>query len=238
MTSFNNILRILLLASAVLILFAIPSISQKNGCGQACKTLDDCPGQLICSGGKCTDDPDVGTRICSTTGGGGGGGGSCKSSGQLRGRDPPTRDACNTDTGAECCSSSKSYPKFDCSPTVSSATLAILTLNDFTDGGDGGGRSSCEDKYYSNSEKVVALSTGWFDSRSRCSKMIRISANGRSVVARVVDECDSRNGCDDEHGYQPPCRNNIVDASVAVWNALGVPKDRQGDDFSVTWAMA
>ncbi|GLJ05129.1 hypothetical protein SUGI_0011680 [Cryptomeria japonica] len=104
-------------------------------------------------------------------------------------------DGCNTDTGAECCSASKT-------------------------------------------EKVVALSTGWFESSRRCLKMIRISANGKSVVAKVVDECDSRNGCDFDHGYQPPCRNNIVDASAAVWDALGIPQGRQGDDLSVTWAMA
>ncbi|GLJ05127.1 hypothetical protein SUGI_0011650 [Cryptomeria japonica] len=238
MANSNNFLQFLVLISAVLILFAIPSESQKNGCGQACKTLNDCPGQLICTSGKCTDDPDVGTHICSSGGGGGGGSGGCKSSGRLPGRNPPSRDACNTATGAECCTASKTYAKYDCSPAVSSTTPAILTLNDFTQGGDGGGASSCEGKFYSNSEKVVALSTGWFNGRSRCSKMIRISANGKSVVARVVDECDSRNGCDAEHGYQPPCRNNIVDASVAVWNALGVPKDRQGDDLSVTWSMA
>lgn len=52
----------------------------------------------------------------------------------------------------------------------------------------------------------------------------------------VADEYDSTVGCDDEHSYQPPCQNNIVDASRAVWNALGLNED---DDrwgwMVVTW---
>ncbi|GLJ25836.1 hypothetical protein SUGI_0494980 [Cryptomeria japonica] len=223
------------------VVFILLAILQANaegkdgeGCGQSCATLDDCPGQLICITGQCNDDPDVGTNIC----GGGGGGGDCKSKGSMRGKNPPSKDACNTDTGAECCSSSKTYPIFDCSPSVSSQSPGILTLNDFSEGGDGGGPSSCDDKYHANTERVVALSTGWFGERSRCGKMIKISGNGRSVMAKVVDECDSLHGCDDEHGYQPPCRNNIVDASVAVWKALGVPTDRQGDDLHITWSMS
>ncbi|GLJ25835.1 hypothetical protein SUGI_0494970 [Cryptomeria japonica] len=144
----------------------------------------------------------------------------------------------NDCSGAECCSSSKTYPICDCSPSVFSKTPGILTLNDFSEGGDGGGPSSCDDKYHANTERVVALSTGWFHGKSRCGKMIKISGNGRSVMAKVVDECDSMHGCDDEYGYQPPCRNNIVDASVAVWKALGVPTDRQGDDLHITWSMS
>ncbi|PNX70819.1 hypothetical protein L195_g057775, partial [Trifolium pratense] len=36
-------------------------------------------------------------------------------------------------------------------------------------------------------------------------------------VAVVVDECDSTMGCDQDHDYQPPCRNNIVDASKRLY---------------------
>ena len=61
--------------------------------------------------------------------------------------------------------------------------------------------------------------------------------NGRSVVAMVVDQCDSRKGCDADHDYQPPCPNNIVDASRAVWKALGVPKNEWGG-FDITWSDA
>ena len=53
----------------------------------------------------------------------------------------------------------------------------------------------------------------------------------------VVDECDSTMGCDDEHNYQPPCPNNIVDASKAVWEALGIPKGDWGD-YDITWSDA
>lgn len=58
-----------------------------------------------------------------------------------------------------------------------------------------------------------------------CLKKITINANGRSVEAMVVDEYDS------------PCRNNIIDASKAVWKALGVPKDNWGD-LDITWSDA
>lgn len=84
---------------------------------------------------------------------------------------------------------------------------------------------------------MVALSTGWFDGRSRCNNNIKISANGKYVLSRVVDECDSVNGCDAEHDYQPPCRNNIVDASCAVRDELGSPESQIGE-YQITWADA
>ncbi|XP_027343763.1 kiwellin-like [Abrus precatorius] len=198
-----------------------PSLANAlSSCNGPCNNLNDCAGQLICINGKCNDDPDVGTHICSGGGGGGGGGGgNCQSSGSLN---------CK----------GKSYPQYTCSPPVSSSTQAILTLNDFSEGGDGGGPSECDEQYHDNSERVVALSTGWYNKGSRCSKMIRITAakNGRSVTAKVVDECDSVNGCDKEHAGQPPCRNNIVDGSQAVWDALGLNSD-VGEE-RVTWSMA
>ncbi|PWA45551.1 rlpA-like double-psi beta-barrel domain-containing protein [Artemisia annua] len=57
----------------------------------------------------------------------------------------------------------------------------------------------------------------------------------QSVKAMVVDECDSTMGCDADHDYQPPCPNNIVDASKAVWKALGVSEDNRGD-LDITWS--
>ncbi|KAK9273893.1 hypothetical protein L1049_018705 [Liquidambar formosana] len=80
-------------------------------------------------------------------------------------------------------------------------------------------------RYHSDNTPVVALSTGWFNKKGRCLNNITISANGRSVMAMVVDECDSTMGYDKEHNYQPSCDNNIVDASRAMWEALGVPHD-------------
>ena len=111
-----------------------------------------------------------------------------------------------------------------------------MTVNSFAKGGDGGGPPECDKIYRSDDEMVVALSTGWYDHGSRCLKNIRITANGRSAVAKVVDECDSVNGCDTKHDFQPPCRNNIVDASPAVWKALGIPKAK--GDYVITWSEA
>jgi hypothetical protein len=53
---------------------------------------------------------------------------------------------------------------------------------------------------------------------------------------KVVDECDSMNGCDSAHAFQPPCKNNIVDGSSAVWSALGInPNDPDYGYMDVTW---
>uniref|UniRef100_A0A2P2QAC5 Kiwellin-like n=1 Tax=Rhizophora mucronata TaxID=61149 RepID=A0A2P2QAC5_RHIMU len=190
-----------------------------SSCNGPCRTENDCAGQLICINGRCNDDPEFGTSICRgakpnppSSGGG------CSASGTLR---------CQ----------GKEYPTYTCSPPVTSSTRANLTLNDFSQGGDGGAPSECDDKFHEKTERVVALSTGWFAGKSRCGKMIRITAgNGKSVLAKVVDECDSRNGCDKEHAGQPPCKNNIVDGSDVVWEALGLNKDL--GIVGVTWSMA
>ncbi|KAA8520622.1 hypothetical protein F0562_014878 [Nyssa sinensis] len=76
-----------------------------------------------------------------------------------------------------------------------------------------------------------------YNKGGKCLNNITISANGRGVNAMVVDECDSTSGCDDDHDYQPPCANNIVDASKAVWEALGVPSDDWGE-LNITWSDA
>jgi hypothetical protein len=115
--------------------------------------------------------------------------------------------------------------------------LRHLTLNSFEKGGDGSGPSECDNQYHSDNTLVVAHSTGWFDQKSRCLDNIKIGANGRSVMAKVVDECDSTKGCDEDHDYEPPCPNNIVDASKAVWEALGVPKNQWGG-LDITWSDA
>ncbi|KAJ1381295.1 RlpA-like domain superfamily [Sesbania bispinosa] len=145
----------------------------------------------------------------------------CRPSGMLRGKRPP-RGQCNQENDSECCKPGKFYPTFKCSPHVSHRTKAILTLNSFEEGGDGGGPSECDGKFHLDHTPIVALSTGWFNHRKRCLNNITIFANGRSVNAMVVDECDSTKGCDAEHDFQPPCLNNVVDASKAVWKALGV----------------
>ncbi|PKA53101.1 Putative ripening-related protein 2 [Apostasia shenzhenica] len=145
---------------------------------------------------------------------------------------------CNTEHESKCCMSGRSYPRYSCSPAVTGhQTTATMTVNSFAGGGDGGGPSECDQKYHGDDEMVVALSTGWYEGGSRCSKNIRIEANGRSVLARVVDECDSMNGCDSLHGFQPPCANDVVDVLPAVWEALGMNGDDVGK-YAITWSDA
>ncbi|KAA8520619.1 hypothetical protein F0562_014875 [Nyssa sinensis] len=160
----------------------------------------------------------------------------CRPSGKIRGRKPPPGE-CNQENDSDCCVEGKLYTTYKCSPQVSAHTKAVLTLNSFQKGGDGGGPSECDKQYHSDDIPVVALSTGWYNRGGRCLSNITISANGRSVNAMVVDECSSTMGCDADHDYQPPCSNNIVDASKAVWEALGVPRDNWGG-LDITWSDA
>ncbi|XP_057518625.1 putative ripening-related protein 1 [Amaranthus tricolor] len=142
-------------------------------------------------------------------------------------------------SGATCCEAGRSYLTYKCSPPVTRQTSAILTVNSFAEGGDGGGPSKCDNRFHHDSARVVALSTGWFEHRSRCGKHIIINGNGRSTTAKVVDECDSTQGCDREHGYQVPCHYNVVDASNAVWSALGVSdSSSQYGGMKITWTDA
>lgn len=163
---------------------------------------------------------------------------SCHPSGRIRGRKPPPGQ-CNTGNDSDCCKEGQMYPIYKCSPPVSGNTKATLTINSFEKGKDGGGPSECDNQYHSDDIPIVALSTGWFAHRSRCHHNITINGNGRSVMAMVVDECDSTMGCDSDHDYQPPCNNNIVDASKAVWEALGVSQDSDNWGWmDITWSDA
>ncbi|XP_076925234.1 putative ripening-related protein 1 [Bidens hawaiensis] len=101
-----------------------------------------------------------------------------------------------------------------------------MTINSFEKGGDGRGPSECDEKYHSDNTLIVALSTRWYN-HGRCHKFINIHYKDRHVKAKVVDECDSNRGC----------KNNIVDASKAVWKALHVPKSEWGET-KVTWSDA
>lgn len=160
----------------------------------------------------------------------------CNPSGEVKGTKPPPKQ-CNTENDSECCKGGELYTMYNCSPPILSPTKALLTLNSFQKGGDGGGKSECDNQFHNDTTPVVALSTGWFNHRHRCLQNITITGNGRSVQAMVVDECDSTMGCDFDHDYQPPCRNNIVDASKAVWEALGVPKHHWGE-LDIVWSDA
>ncbi|XP_056175021.1 kiwellin-like [Syzygium oleosum] len=225
----KNLATFLDIALFLVISFAFfwsPSLG--NSCNGPCQTLNDCDGQLICIKGRCTDDPQVGTHICSN------------SPPPLPlpphppPPPPPSSGGCQPSGTMHC--KGHSYPKYDCSPPVTSSTQAILMISNFSKGGDGGGPSECDSKYHENSELIVALSTGWYASGSRCGDRIKIMSTktGRSVTAKVVDECDSRNGCN-KYDYQPPCKNNIVVGSNAVWHALGLDID-VGEE-NVVWSM-
>ncbi|KAB2595765.1 ripening-related protein 2 [Pyrus ussuriensis x Pyrus communis] len=137
----------------------------------------------------------------------------CNPSGQLRGKEPPPGQ-CNQGNDSECCKKGKLYPTYTCSPQVSKKTKATLTINSFQKGGDGGGPSECDNKYHSDKTPIVALLTGWYNKRSRL-------------------------GCDAEHDYQPPCPNNVVDASNAIWKALGVSEsDPKWGFMDISWSDA
>ncbi|TVU30255.1 hypothetical protein EJB05_21865, partial [Eragrostis curvula] len=104
---------------------------------------------------------------------------------------------------------------------------AVMTVNGFQKGEEGG-PSECDGAFHSDSEHLVALSTRWYANGHRCHKKIRVTStrNGRSVEATVIDECDSRHGCKD----------NVVDASKAVWEALEL--NTNVGEVPVTWSDA
>ncbi|KAF5462853.1 hypothetical protein F2P56_018825 [Juglans regia] len=133
----------------------------------------------------------------------------------IRGNKAP-QGQCNKENNSYCCIQGKACTIYKCSPPVSSHRKAKLTINSFEKGGDGGAPSECDNKFHPDNTPVVAQSTGWFNNKHKCLNYITIDGNGRSVKAKVVDECDSTMGCDANHDYQPPCCNNIVDASKAV----------------------
>ncbi|KAD3337253.1 hypothetical protein E3N88_32773 [Mikania micrantha] len=101
-----------------------------------------------------------------------------------------------------------------------------MTINGFEKKESGGGPSECDAKFHSDNTLIVALSSQWYNHGNRCFKFINIHYKDRSVKARVVDECDSSRGCKDD----------IVDASKAVWMALQVPK-REWGEAKVTCEM-
>ncbi|VFQ80130.1 unnamed protein product [Cuscuta campestris] len=160
----------------------------------------------------------------------------CRAAFQITGRKPPPGQ-CNQDNDSECCAPGQNYTAYWCSPPVTNRTEGVLNLSGFEEGQDGGSTGECDGKYHSDATLVVALSTGWYDFGSRCGHLINISGNGRSVLAAVVDECNSYSGCDAQNSYQPPCPHNVLSASKAVWAALGVPEGSpMHGEMNVTWA--
>uniref|UniRef100_A0ACD5U5X5 Uncharacterized protein n=1 Tax=Avena sativa TaxID=4498 RepID=A0ACD5U5X5_AVESA len=90
--------------------------------------------------------------------------GVCRASGYLPGK----AGHCEKSNDPDCCEDVKRYPQYQCSPPVTATTKAVLTLNSFEKGRDGGGPSECDNSYHNDKELVVALSTGWFENMARC----------------------------------------------------------------------
>ncbi|KAJ4803396.1 Ripening-related protein 3 [Rhynchospora pubera] len=157
--------------------------------------------------------------------------GTCHASSYLTGKS----GFCTTQNDADCCQEGQLYPQYRCSPPVTANTNAVMYIGSFSQNSDGGSATACDGKFYADNETVVALSTGWFNGGSRCLKNIRINGNGNSVMAKVVDECDSVNGCTADLNYEPPCVPNAITASPAVWKELGVP-ETQRSELVVTWS--
>ena len=107
-----NIVLLLVPLFLIFNIFCLPLPARATSfCDGPCKTLNNCRGQLICINGKCNNDPDVNTHVCSVGGGGGGSSPSpsqnCKSSGTLTCR-------------------GNSYPQYRCSPPLTSGpTLGL-----------------------------------------------------------------------------------------------------------------
>ncbi|CAN1175650.1 Putative ripening-related protein 2 [Linum perenne] len=108
---------------------------------------------------------------------------------------------------------------------------ARLTLVSFATTWQDGGWSTpgCEVRVFDGEkEKVVVLSSDWYDKGRMCNKFVRITGGweGRMVTARVVGECDTSLGCD----------GDVIDASRAVWKGLRVPSKEWGRRrLMVTW---
>nr|CAB3499340.1 unnamed protein product [Digitaria exilis] len=70
------------------------------------------------------------------------------------------------------------------SPHGGGGTRAVMTVNGFRKGEDGGGPSECDGRFHDDGEMVVALSTGWYAGGRRCHRPIRITSarTGRSVL--------------------------------------------------------
>ncbi|KAI3918679.1 hypothetical protein MKX01_041999 [Papaver californicum] len=146
----------------------------------------------------------------------------CVPSGQVMGTQPPP-SKCNQENDSECCKPGTVHQTFTCS-----LHPVHPAVNGFAQAEDGGGTLECDGQFHDNNTPIVALLTGWFKFRNMKRCMNNIA---------TTDECDSTRGCDEEHDYQPPYHNNLVDASKAVWRALGVPEEQWGQ-MPVTWVDA
>lgn len=99
----------------------------------------------------------------------------------------------------------------------------MFILNGFGVGEFGGGVFLCMGQFYIVEDSVVVLLMGWFSGGVWCLKLICIEGNGRSIIVKVVDECDMCVGCDEEYVYQFLCLYfDDVDVLFVVWRVLGI----------------
>ncbi|GLJ06700.1 hypothetical protein SUGI_0045640 [Cryptomeria japonica] len=96
--------------------------------------------------------------------------------------------------------------------SVTNATAGSMSLNSLEERGD---IPYCDGRFHFNKELVVSLSTGWYAGGGRCGSYVET-----------------------DHDYTPPCNNNDVDASPAVWKALGISNYNEGSEMNITWSDA
>ncbi|CAK9146992.1 unnamed protein product [Ilex paraguariensis] len=111
---------------------------------------------------------------------------------------------------------SKLYTIYKYSPVVSGQTKAVLTLNSFQKGADGGGPSECDHKYHSDDKPVVALSTGWYYRGSSVTPLWDVTKTMINSLHVLITS---------------------LMPQKAVWKTLGVPEDEWGE-LDITWSDA
>ncbi|KAE9460508.1 hypothetical protein C3L33_07593, partial [Rhododendron williamsianum] len=88
---------------------------------------------------------------------------------------------------------------------------------------------------HSDSTPIVALTTGWYNGGSRCLKEMAVAhQNATSTTWTTHRLWHCRPGGTTEGAA--PCPNDI-DATKAMWEVLGVPRDSCGK-LDITWTDA
>lgn len=78
------------------------------------------------------------------------------------------------------------------------------------------GVAYCDGQFYDDNAMIVAVSTSIMQGHDKCHKRVRVTAEGRSVEATVVDMCAESDGC----------VPGTVDGTIGLWRALGIDMNR------------